>query len=72
MSNICINVDKLSTIILEDDNTDKGGVSFSGETLTDFLFEIGKEDKIPNTFSNEWLQSINAMLVECGIKTISL
>lgn len=57
---------------MEDDNTDKGGVSFSGETLTDFLFEIGKKDKIPNTFSNEWLQSINAMLVECGIKTISL
>lgn len=47
---------------LEDDETDHGGVSFIGETLGDFLDDIG--------LFPESLSQLNKALAECGIKKI--
>lgn len=66
------NKEKLLNTILEDDEASKGGVAFAGETLTDFLNEIGKAESIPYMYSDEWLEEVNIMLGECGIKTLSL
>ena len=55
---------KLLNIKLEDDNTTPyGGVSFSGETLKDFL------DEAEINYSTN-LEEINKALNECGIKQI--
>lgn len=48
---------------LQDDETEIGGVSFQGETLENFLSEVG-------TLSNYEMAHINDILVECGIKKI--
>ena len=66
------NKEKLLNTILEDDDTNRGGVSFLGETLADFLYEVGKEEGIPYTFSDEWLEDVNKMLIEYGIKPLAL
>ena len=49
------------SIVLEDDGTETGGVSFYGETLGDFIDEVG-------SFST--LKELNDALKDCGIKTI--
>lgn len=49
---------------LHDDDTLKGGVSFQGETVRDFLEEIGEE---VNT-----VEELNELLIECGIKPITI
>ena len=64
--------EKLLNTILEDDDTNRGGVSFVGETLTDFLYEVGEDENIPHTFTDEWLEDVNAMLIESGIKPLAL
>lgn len=66
------NKEKLLNTVLEDDDTNRGGVSFVGETLADFLYEVGEDENIPYTFSDEWLENVNAMLVECGIRPLAL
>lgn len=52
-------------VVLEDDDSETGGVSFSGETLFDFLLEscVGDEDiSTP--------KELNALLKSCGIKPV--
>lgn len=66
------NKENLLNTVLEDDDTNRGGVSFVGETLADFLYEVGEDENIPNTFSDEWLEDVNKMLAECGIKPLAL
>lgn len=66
------NKEKLLNTVLEDDTTSSGGTSFVGETLADFLSEVGKEEEIPYTFSDQWLKDVNEMLIECGIKPLAL
>lgn len=51
------------SIILEDDDTEYGGVAFTGETLGDFLDDIG------DGFST--LEELNTALKECGIKPLT-
>ena len=48
---------------LEDDDTPYGGKAFIGETLRDFLLEIGKPLDSPMYKVNNWL-------VGCGLKPI--
>ena len=48
---------------LEDDDTPYGGTSFMGETLWDFLIEIGAPLNSP-------MDKVNNMLKECGIMPI--
>jgi hypothetical protein len=50
-------------VLLEDDETDFGGISFIGETLLDFMLSI----PMPFTSSKE---EIDKALKECGIKPI--
>lgn len=64
------NRDKLLATPLLDDDTPYGGTSYAGETLADFLDEIGKTDNIPYTYSDEWLEEVNTLLVENGIKPL--
>ena len=52
-------------VVLEDDDSETGGVSFIGETLFDFLLEscVGDEDiSTP--------EELNALLKSCGIKPV--
>ena len=49
--------------ILEDDETEFGGVAFVGETLKDFIEEVGL------SMDND-IKSINVALKQCGIKPI--
>lgn len=49
--------------ILEDDETDEGGVAFLGETLGDFLASVGLEKETD-------INKINSVLKDCGIKPI--
>jgi hypothetical protein len=51
------------TYVLEDDSTEFGGTSFDGQTLNDFLSEIGMTPDAP-------MNEINESLIECGIKPI--
>lgn len=51
--------------VLEDDTSPNGGVSFSGETLFDFLEEIGDDHIYTMT-------QVNKVLRECGIKEIKI
>ena len=52
---------------LEDDNTETGGVSFSGETLGDFLLEAAEYNEVLGLD----IDGVNVMLKECGIKEIA-
>lgn len=49
--------------VLEDDETDEGGVSFVGETLADFLEETMLSPDLN-------MHEVNENLIECGIKPI--
>jgi hypothetical protein len=51
------------TYVLKDDETEFGGISFDGQTLNDFLSEIGMSPDAP-------MNEINESLIECGIKPI--
>ena len=50
---------------LQDDKTEFGGVAFVGETLKDFIEEVGL------SIDND-IKSINVALKECGIKPIDV
>lgn len=50
-------------VILEDDDTPTGGVSFQGETVHDFLMECDLDPNIS-------LEEFNKILVGCGIRPI--
>ena len=52
-------------IVLEDDDTPYGGVSFYGQTVTDFINEVDPNGDI--IFS---IRSLNAALKKCGIRQI--
>lgn len=58
-----VSAEKYLNVELEDDVTPYGGKSFIGETLRDFLFEIGKPLDSPMDKVNNWL-------VGCGLKPI--
>lgn len=51
-------------ILLEDDDTPTGGVTFQGETLEDFLEELDCQ-----TFRT--IKDVNKALSECGIKPVN-
>ena len=53
----------LLNIVLQDDSSCNGGVAFNGETLKDFLDEMGLSYNTP-------LRKVNRALKECGIKKI--
>lgn len=53
-------------VVLEDDDTENGGTSFSGETVADFVSEVNGDD-IPSVHD---LESLNKALKECGISTV--
>ena len=50
--------------ILKDDNTTNGGISFLGETLQDFLDDLGID------YRDTTLKEVNSLLAENGIKPI--
>ncbi len=52
------------SILLVDDNSGKGGISFEGETLGDFMDEINGEIEIKS------LEELNKALSSCGIEPI--
>lgn len=54
-----------SQILLEDDDTSTGGVTFQGETLEDFLEELNYCQTIRT------IKDVNNALIECGIKPIN-
>lgn len=58
-------VSKYLNVKLEDDNTPFGGISFIGQTLQDFLEEIGAEKETN-------MDNVNEMLKTCGISPIKL
>ena len=58
----------LKTIILKDDNTPTGGISFAGETLEDFLLSINAMPKQPLDNADKW--HINQPLSQNGITPV--
>lgn len=58
-----VTAEKYWDVLLEDDDTPYGGKSFMGETLWDFLIEIGAPLNSP-------MDKVNNMLKECGIMPI--
>ena len=58
----------LKTIILKDDNTPTGGISFAGETLEDFLLSINAMPKQPLDNADKW--HINQLLSQNGITPV--
>lgn len=48
---------------LQDDETNFGGISYVGETLKDFIAEVGLNE-------NTAMRYVNASLKQCGIKPI--
>ena len=59
----------INDIYLQDDDTSKGGLDHADETLKEFLDSVG--DTIGSTGELSFAE-INKMLVECGIKPITL
>lgn len=51
---------QFADVVLKDDSTPYGGISFIGETLKDFMDEINEPLATPMNKVNEWLN-------ECGI-----
>ena len=58
-----ITAEKYLNVALEDDDTPYGGKSFIGETLKDFLLEIGAPLDSPMYKVNFWLK-------DCGLMPI--
>lgn len=52
-------------VVLQDDNAEYGGTSFNGETVADFIGEIGLTQE-------QSVKELNKALKECGIKEIEL
>lgn len=50
--------------VLEDDNTEYGGTSFNGETVADFMEDVGLTQE-------QSVKELNKVLKECGIKEIN-
>ena len=55
--------EKYWDVELEDDNTLYGGKAFIGETLKDFLLELGAPLDSP-------MYKVNKMLKDCGLMSI--
>lgn len=60
-------ISKLLLTELQDDNSAKGGVSYAGERLIDFLLETNNLHLIDEEGG---FDKINSLLSECGIETI--
>lgn len=58
-------VKHLLDIVLSDDDTEFGGLSHAGETLGEFLDEVGISINTP-------IEEVNNALKECGIKPINI
>lgn len=56
---------ELLDVVLEDDGSPYGGVSFDGETLRDFINELGLPYNID-------FDELNKRLKECGIKELEV
>ena len=52
-------------VLLKDDKTETGGMSFMGETLKDFLDELEMDYNTP-------INEVNKALVDCGIEPIMI
>lgn len=50
--------------LLKDDATETGGIAFTGETLYDFLCDVGLDLDAP-------MDVVNDALEECGIERIN-
>lgn len=63
-------MEKLLTIELQDNDSELGGVAYCGETLEDFLYEVGcnPSDLINGKLT---LEEVNEMLEESGIEPIN-
>ena len=58
-----VSAEKYLNVELEDDDTLYGGKAFIGETLKDFLLEIGQPLDSP-------MYKVNKMLKDCGLMSI--
>lgn len=56
---------ELLDVVLEDDDSEIGGVSFDGETLRDFMNEL----ELPYNID---FDELNKRLKECGIKELAI
>ena len=54
-------------VVLEDDDTDCGGVGFAGETVWDFVSSTWRESDAIKT-----VDELNKALIACGIKPVNL
>lgn len=57
--------DKILNTELKDDESLYGGISFIGETVNDFLEDLGLDKNIS-------LVELNGYLNECGIKSVNI
>ena len=57
-------------VVLQDDDTPYGGVSFEGETVDDFLFEDINDTDYREITINSPVTKLNKILKECGIRPI--
>ena len=64
--------DKLLDYKLEDDETEKGGISFEGYTVQDYIEETGLIKDIDQLLNEPNLTILNKHLQESGIKPINL
>ena len=60
-------ISKMLLMELQDNNSAKGGVSYAGERLVDFLLETNNLHLIDEEGG---FDKINSLLSECGIETI--
>lgn len=62
------NYNKLLNTVLLDDETEKGGVAFIGETLGDFMIQAN----LPLSLVSCEPEKLNKRLVECGIQPVDI
>lgn len=63
MKDMNVSAKKYLNVALKDDDTPYGGIGFMGETLKDFLLEIGAPLDSPMDKVNIWLK-------DCGLMPI--
>lgn len=58
-------IKKNLNVALEDDDTPTGGISFTGETLKDFLYDV-----VMPTPEFLTIADVNKLLASCGIRPV--
>ena len=61
---------RVADTVLEDDDTETGGIAFAGETVRDFFDDIGTCGAVEDDFVH--MDKLNELLVFCGIQPIML